>query len=518
MTGFHEQSDNSRTYDHTSQEFYHNASAQRVNTDAVIVSSLRQQYPKLQITVSPTYPSNLLAYAAAGFATAKSLQEDPRDPFSGTLTWRQYMPPARRGDAGVLFNRIQFGKYEYTYKDATFILYIVSGRDGGQPYPQVINNYIVSAEQHKVDELLLNCASWGTKLHNEVWVFDGGYWSKNAALWQSIQHSEWRNVILPEEMKQAIINDVENFFDSESVYKKLQVPWKRGIIYHGPPGNGKTISIKAMMHQLYQRKDPIPTLYVRSLSSYGGPEYALGEIFGKARQEAPCYLVFEDLDSIVTDNVRSYFLNEVDGLKDNDGILIVGSTNHLDRLDDGIAKRPSRFDRKYLFPNPKFEDRTAYAKFWQKKLSSNPEIEFPDKLCPAVAKITDKFSFAYMQEAFVAALLVIASRGGLNNRGDKVLDDLYQRESSEDDDLKDLPLWQELKKQIAILREGIDDSDKTSHEKGNAPSPGRVHNQNRSDVGGSVLTEAMARSEATSSPIIEFARCLLETLNNQEMT
>ena len=44
-------------------------------------------------------------------------------------------------------------------------------------------------------------------------------------------------------------------------------------------------------------------------------------IFSKARQEAPCYLVFEDLDSIVSDRVRSYFLNEVDGLNTNDGIL-----------------------------------------------------------------------------------------------------------------------------------------------------------------------------------------------------
>ena len=35
--------------------------------------------------------------------------------------------------------------------------------------------------------------------------------------------------------------------------------------------------------------------------------------------------------------VRSYFLNEIDGLKNNDGIFIVGSTNHLDRLDPGIA-------------------------------------------------------------------------------------------------------------------------------------------------------------------------------------
>ena len=86
------------------------------------------------------------------------------------------------------------------------------------------------------------------------------------------------------------------------------------------------------MHALYERKAPIPTLYVRSLSSFGGPEYSINSIFSLARRTAPCYLVFEDLDSIVQDSVRSYFLNEVDGIKRNDGILMLGSTNHLDRL------------------------------------------------------------------------------------------------------------------------------------------------------------------------------------------
>ncbi len=47
-------------------------------------------------------------------------------------------------------------------------------------------------------------------------------------------------------------------------------------------------------------------------------------VFERARQEAPCLLVFEDLDSLITDNNRSFFLNEVDGLEDNDGLLLVG--------------------------------------------------------------------------------------------------------------------------------------------------------------------------------------------------
>ena len=68
-----------------------------------------------------------------------------------------------------------------------------------------------------------------------------------------------------------------------------------------------------MMNTLYQRKEPVPTLYVRTLASFMGPEYSINQIFSLARRTAPCYLVFEDLDSIVTDQVRSYFLNAVDG-------------------------------------------------------------------------------------------------------------------------------------------------------------------------------------------------------------
>ena len=84
-----------------------------------------------------------------------------------------------------------------------------------------------------------------------------------------------------------------------------------------------------MMRSLGNRKQgSVQSLYVKSLTGYGGPERSLNTIFQKARSVAPCVLIFEDVDSLVTDGVRSYFLNEVDGLERNDGILIIGSTNH----------------------------------------------------------------------------------------------------------------------------------------------------------------------------------------------
>jgi transitional endoplasmic reticulum ATPase len=122
--------------------------------------------------------------------------------------------------------------------------------------------------------------------------------------------------------------------------------------------------------------------------------------------------------------------------------LLTASSSHLDRLDPGISKRPSRFDRKYLFPNPNHEQRVKYAKFWQAKLKDNKEVEFPDRVCEAVSSITDGFSFAYMQEAFVASLLALAVSG--------------KEEGHHDTDLDKLPLWQQLKKQIKILRDELE--------------------------------------------------------------
>ncbi len=87
--------------------------------------------------------------------------------------------------------------------------------------------------------------------------------------------------------------------------------------------------MKALMKVLMARADPIPTLYVKTLAQRGyGEQMSIRQIFTKARQTAPCLLLFEDVDSLVTDKVRSYFLNEVDGLEDNDGILMIGSTNN----------------------------------------------------------------------------------------------------------------------------------------------------------------------------------------------
>ncbi|KAJ7617376.1 P-loop containing nucleoside triphosphate hydrolase protein [Roridomyces roridus] len=258
--------------------------------------------------------------------------------------------------------------------------------------------------------LVLAAGIYDQDLHEEIWVFNQGFWTKSHALWLDVQSADWKDVILTDEFKTALKKDVYGFFKSEPIYKELAIPWKRGIIMWGPPGNGKTISIKVIMKTC----DALgfAPLYVKSFQSFWGEETSMQDVFTKARQLAPCVMVLEDLDALINDRNRSFFFNQLDGLQGNDGLLVIGTTNHLDRLDPGLSSRPSRFDRKYLFDDPSRDARLLYAKWWQDKLQNNTAIDYPDALVEEVADTTAGFSFAYLKEAFVSCLVTLAGWEG----------------------------------------------------------------------------------------------------------
>jgi hypothetical protein len=246
-----------------------NAEAERVSTDILVHSRLEQLYPAKHIAIVPEDSCDLLSYAAAGHAIVTPDTDSNATVSGEPLQWRVYLPPASRLDrgSGAIASRVLFGKYNVAWRDYKFVLYVAEGRDGTGSYPIVRHNYIVSDTSNSASALILAAGEYGILLHREIWVFDQGWWQKDGSLWDAIQTSRWEDVILDADMKKAIIGDVNRFFDGKATYQRLKVPWKRGIIYHGPPGNGKTISIKATMHMLYEREDPIPTLYVKTLAS-----------------------------------------------------------------------------------------------------------------------------------------------------------------------------------------------------------------------------------------------------------
>ena len=82
----------------------------------------------------------------------------------------------------------------------------------------------------------------------------------------------------------------------------------------------------------------------------------------------PSIVVLEDLDSMIDNKNRSFFLNELDGFQANTGVVVLATTNHPQKLDTSIIDRPSRFDRKYYFQLPAESERLAYIAKWIEEL------------------------------------------------------------------------------------------------------------------------------------------------------
>ncbi|KXN89597.1 hypothetical protein AN958_05464 [Leucoagaricus sp. SymC.cos] len=375
------------------------ASAKHSDPGLIGSHRLRTLYPKHSLVSTQAYDLNILSYPGL---TATPL------PNSSLITNVVFVPFARslHGVPGVLIDQVKVGAFQVVWKTLMW----------SEQYPfgfgTISQSYLLhEGPEERARLLLMTIGAWSKELHDEVWVFNQGWWNKDHGLWEEIQKANWNDVILKDAFKNALQKDVYGFFASEEIYKKLVIPWKqRGLIMHGPPGNGKTISVKAIMKSC--NENGFVPLYVKSFQSWKGEEGAMADVFDQARRVAPACLILEDLDSLINERNRSYFLNQLDGLDSNNGLIIIGTTNHFDRLDPGLSSRPSRFDRKYLFDDPDEEERALYARYWQKKLSDNLEIDFPDVLVDSVARLTQGFSFAYLKEAFVSTLVTLAGIPG----------------------------------------------------------------------------------------------------------
>jgi hypothetical protein len=259
-------------------------------------------------------------------------------------------------------------------------------------------SFILADSQAVAESFLAAVCAWNSELREEVLVFEGGGWHKDPELFRAIKGATLDNLVLRGTLKEDIFSDLASFFTARETYEQYGVPWKRGILLIGPPGNGKTHAVKALVNALGK-----PVLYVKSFRANCPDEYSIRSVFDRARMSAPCVLVLEDLDSLVTPRNRSYFLNELDGFAGNTGILTLATSNHPERLDPAIIDRPSRFDRKYPFDLPEVEERRTYIVMWNETL--RPELRLSEDGIACVAEDTEGFSFAYLKELFLSATM-----------------------------------------------------------------------------------------------------------------
>jgi len=263
------------------------------------------------------------------------------------------------------------------------------------------HHWIVAEERSVAEDFFKAVCAWSCEVRGEILVFQDGFFEKDQQLFDSIKSATFENLILPEKLKQHIHDDFQRFLNSREVYERYGIPWKRGALFIGPPGNGKTHTLKALINQLGK-----PCIYVRGFDD----EDDMAEVFKRARMVAPCLVVLEDLDAMVNDQNRAFFLNELDGFRVNTGVVVLATTNHPEKLDPAILERPSRFDRKYYFTLPADSERLSYIRKWNDELQ--PEMRVTEAAAMEIVRRTEGFSFAYLKELLVASMMEWVSAGG----------------------------------------------------------------------------------------------------------
>jgi hypothetical protein len=345
---------------------------------------LRTLYPDKTLLEGGDQFFNMEEYARTGHCTLT----EKAAPISQRVTYWL-------GSGSRLLHRAHQTWFEVAWQGERLDVLILHFGDGmSNPY----HYYILADHADVAERFLCAVCDWNMELRDEVLVFEGGSWHKDAELFAAIKGATLDNLVLRGSLKEEISADLATFFAARDTYATYGVPWKRGILFVGPAGNGKTHAVKALVNALGQ-----PCLYVKSFHTQMPDEYSIRAVFERARASAPCILVLEDLDSLVTPTNRSFFLNELDGFAGNAGILTLATTNHPERLDPAIIDRPSRFDRKYPFDLPAVEERRVYIAQWNASLQ--PALRLSEAAAAQIAEQTEGFSFAYLKELFLSAMM-----------------------------------------------------------------------------------------------------------------
>lgn len=368
------------------EDFIGEALCQPTDVLAYHVSrKLAKLCPDKEIIEGESYHFDLEAFVLAGRCT---VVRDLSVHLHRVTEWRGAEQPFRHEWANGWFDVLWQGQL-------LEVLLLTFHEDGCKSR----HHWIVADTTETAEGFLADVCGWNAEVRGEVLVFTGGGWLKDKKLYEAIQAATFDNLILPAELKRELQTDFAQFFAARATYERYGVPWKRGALLTGPPGNGKTHTVKALINQLRQ-----PCLYVKSFKSRYQTEHGnIRAVFARARQAAPCLLVFEDLDALIDDKNRAYFLNELDGFAANTGVVVLATTNYPERLDPAIIDRPSRFDRKYYFAPPAHAERLAYLRTWHDAL--NAEMRLSDAGLAEVVAETEGFSFAYLKELFMSSMM-----------------------------------------------------------------------------------------------------------------
>jgi len=215
-----------------------------------------------------------------------------------------------------------------------------------------------------------------------------------------IPHVDWDELGGLETIKQEVREAVEWPLYYPDLLQRLDATPPRGVLLVGPPGTGKTLLARAVASASKANFISIkgPELFSKWV---GESEKAVRQVFRIARQAAPCIVFFDEIDALVSrrgpgsdevsDRVLGQLLTEMDGIEAPRGIIVLGATNRLDRLDAALL-RPGRFDIVLTLPLPDQRAREQILRIHTGKKRLSAEVDLR-----RLARETEGFAGADLQ-------------------------------------------------------------------------------------------------------------------------
>jgi len=201
----------------------------------------------------------------------------------------------------------------------------------------------------------------------------------------------------PDANSDQVIKEINSFWGKKELFQKFGLPHKRGILLYGPPGSGKTCTIRFLINDLIKLGGIV--LQVDNVNLF-----AAGlDILRKIDKEKPIIAIIEDIDAYANGD-ETNLVGILDGITNIENIVFLATTNYPEELSSRILNRPSRFDKRFYIGYPNTASRKMYLEHLAKNMSPKP---WNRKInLDRWVKDTQGMSVAHLKELFVATVIL----------------------------------------------------------------------------------------------------------------